>query len=76
MQRTGETKIETDLVRLRIQQNSRPSIQFFGPADLIPEPFKRVTVLLDSEKAYTEWKATGKLPDGFVVDRGVHLRIS
>jgi len=75
MERAGLTKIETALVKARIQDNSRPTIQWFGPADAIPEPFKRVTVGLDGEKAYEIWKATRELPVGFLVERGRHLRV-
>ena len=75
MERAGRPKVETPLVKARIQANSRPSIQWFGPVDAIPEEFRRVTVSIDAQKAYETWKATGQLPDGFIVERGRHLRV-
>lgn len=74
LDRVEKPKVETPLVVVRIQKNSRPSIQW--PAtDPIPETYQRVTVSLDGQKAYTDWKA-GTLPEGFVVEQGRHLRIS
>lgn len=75
MEAAGRHKVETSRLRARIQQNSRPTIQWPGPIDVLPEAFKRTTVMLDGTKSYEAWKA-GELPEGFVVDRGRHLRIS
>jgi len=74
LDRVEKPKVETPLVVVRIQQNSRPAIQW--PDTLpIPEGYQRVTVSLDGQKAYSDWKA-GTLPSGFVVEQGRHLRIS
>src|SRR3990167_7539523 len=74
LDRLEQPKVETPLVVVRIQQNSRPAIQW--PDTLpIPEGYQRVTVSLDGQKAYSDWKA-GVLPAGFQVEQGRHLRIS
>ena len=74
LDRVEKPKVETPLIVVRIQKNSRPSIQW--PDTLpIPEGYQRVTVSLDGQKAYSDWKA-GTLPSGFVVEQGRHLRIS
>jgi len=74
LDRVEKPKVETPLVVVRIQKNSRPSIQW--PDTLpIPEGYQRVTVSLDGQKAYADFKA-GTLPMGFIVDHGRHLRIS
>ena len=74
LDRVEKPKVETPLIVVRIQRNSRPSIQW--PETLpIPETYQRVTVSLDGQKAFTDWKA-GALPSGFVVEQGRHLRIS
>jgi len=73
--RAGVQKIETDRVRVRIQRNSRPSIQWMGEEDAIPEAFRRVKISADTQAAYHEIKSGGELPDGFAVEWGDHLRI-
>ena len=74
MDRLEKPKVETPLVKVRIQQNSRPAIAW--PEHLpIPEAYQRVTVSLDGQKAYQDWKA-GDLPADFIVQQGKHLRIS
>lgn len=75
MERTGETKIETDRIRLRVQQNSRPSIHWTAEPELIPDPYRKTVYALDGEKVYQAWKAGTPLP-GFTVERGSHLRIA
>ena len=76
LQRVNQTKVVTPLAVVRIQKNSRPSIQWFGPPQLIPEPYRRVTITVDGTAAYEGWKRDGMLPDGFVIETGEHLRIS
>ena len=73
LQRVNQTKVVTPLAVVRIQKNSRPSIQW-PEGGLIPEAFQRVTVTLDGAKAYDAFKA-GTLPKGFEVEHGSHLRI-
>ena len=74
LDRVEKPKVETPLVVVRIQKNSRPSIQW-PDTQAIPEAYQRVTVSLDGQKVYQDWKA-GTLPSGFVVEQGRHLRIS
>ena len=77
MERVGRDRIETLRVKARIQQNSRPSIQWTGRLEDIPAPFKRVKIELDGNTAYTWWKSDEvELPHRFKVERGTHLRLS
>lgn len=76
MEAAGRDKVETSRLRARIQKNTRPTIQWVGPPDAIPEAFKRVSIATDGTKLYETWKAGTPLPDGFVVELGRHLRIS
>lgn len=75
MERMGETKIETPLIKLRIQKNGgRQAIRWTGAE--IPAEFQVVTVTLDSEKVHATHAAGTPLPDGFEVEpRGTHLRL-
>ena len=73
--RVGRDRIETLRVKARIQNNSRPSIRWLGDIHKCPIELCRVTVELDGTKAYTSWKEE-KLPEGFEVNRGTHLRLS
>ena len=75
MQRMELKDVVTPLIKLRIQVNSRPSIHW-PEGQEIPEAYRRVTVSLDGQAAYEAWKANGTLPEGFVVERGSHLRLS
>ncbi len=77
MERVGRDRIETLRVKARIQQNSRPSIYWTGPVENIPPPFKRIKTELDGTKVYAAWKSdpNSVVADGFVVDRGTHLRL-
>jgi len=70
----GLRKYETDLFRVRIRVNSRPTIRWTNDLDALPVAFRRVSVALDGEAAYQAWKETG-LPSGFEVALGSHLRI-
>lgn len=69
-------KIETDHVRARIQKNGRPSIAWPDLPEKAPERFQKHTITIDGEFAYQQWKENGKLPKGFDVNLGTHLRIS
>jgi hypothetical protein len=74
LDRVEKPKVETPLVVVRIQKNSRPAIRW--PDTLpIPKDYQRVTVSLDGQKAYQDFKA-GALPKGFIVEQGRNLRIS
>lgn len=75
MEKLGVQKIPGLLVSLRIQKNSRPSI-FVEEGKTIPEEYQRIKVELDGQKAYTDWKEIGTLPDSIMVKEGRHLRIT
>ena len=75
MERIGTKMVETPTIKLRIQQNSRPSIAWTvdGPP---PEGYQRVTVTPDLTQAYETYKAGEPLPAGFAVTHNTHLRIT
>lgn len=75
LEKVGRDRIETPTAKVRIQRNSRPSIRWMRETYLLPEPLARIKVEVDSTKAYEMYKAEGKLPDGFEVATGSHLRI-
>ena len=75
LERSGLDKVETPTVTVGIYNNTRPSISWTGDEGEIPESFKRVKVELDGTAAYEYWKKHKKLPTGFTVDLGTHLRI-
>lgn len=76
MQVAGRDAVETSRLRARVQENSRPSIQWTGAPEKAPARFRRVVFTVDGTKAYEEWKTKQKLPAGFVIERGRHLRVS
>lgn len=71
----GLQKYETDLFKVRIQTNSRPSIAWTGKVEEIPFEFQRVKTELNGTAVYEAWKAKQALPKGFAVTEGNHLRI-
>lgn len=75
MEKTGRHRVETPKARIRIQDNSRPSIRWTGSLDALPEGFRKVTVAPDTALAYEAWQDMGEAPEGFVVEQGRHLRI-
>jgi len=75
MERLGKTRVQTQHFTPAIQKNSSSSIRWTGDPEEIPEAFKRVEVTVDGPAAHAYYKAHGKLPDGFVVERGTHLRV-
>lgn len=75
MQKLEINKLETDRITLSETNNSRPAIRWVLGQDTIPEEFKKVAISLDGQKAYKAWKANEKLPEGFIVERGTHVRI-
>jgi len=77
LQRIGKTKVETARARVRVQQNSRPSIRWMS-TDQPPAPYLKTQTVTttDTALAYEEWKAGNELPAGFVVEQGSHLRIT
>lgn len=76
LKHAGLTRYETDLFRVRVQENSTSSVTWTGPDDEIPEPYRRVKYELDAKAALAAWSENGTLPDGFVVQRGDHVRVS
>lgn len=76
LQRLGLERVETDLFRVRIQQNGRPSINYSGDPEALPPFMRRVKVEVNGDAAYELWKGGQELPPGFQVTRGSHLRIS
>lgn len=73
--RAGLERIETPVVKVRIQRASRPSIRLAG--DEIPEQFRRVRVEFDGQAAYEHLRPLlGKdAPDFGEVD-GLHFEYS
>lgn len=74
MTRRDLQQVETDRFRASICRNSRPSIRWTRDEDP-PEAYRRVRVELDGTAAYEAWRAGTPLPEGFVVELGLHLRV-
>ena len=74
-QKLGVDRVEGDRAKVRIQENSRPSITWMGAKDEIPAAYRRVSVSVDGRAAYEALKAGGELPEGFRVETGHHVRI-
>jgi hypothetical protein len=72
--RVGLKKLDTELFKLGVQANGRPSIRLAANAP-IPPAFKRVREEFDSQAAYEAWKRGETLPADVVVEHGSHLRI-
>ncbi len=68
-------KLESPLVKIRIQKNSRPSIMWQGTMEELPEQYKRVVTTVDGDKAYQDYRNGVELT-GFKVELGSHLRIA
>jgi hypothetical protein len=77
MAAAGVEKVETHLGTVSRCDNSRPAIRWDDSYGEIPSRFRKteIVVKLDSEAARREYDRTGKLPDGFIVELGEHLRI-
>lgn len=69
-------KLKTARVNIRRQKNSRPSIEWTGPADKAPAAYQKVEFSVDTQLAYEQWRAGEELPPGFTVALGEHIRIS
>ncbi len=82
LKRAGLPRVDTDVVKVRWQTNSRASVR---PVGEIPAAFRRVEVSFDGQAAYEYVKAMDCLPDkpgkvvledaGLVVELGEHVRI-
>jgi len=69
-------RVEGDLVKVRRQRNSRPSIRWLGAPEEIPEPYRRVRIDLDGDAAYSAWREDpDALPDGLDIELGEHIRV-
>lgn len=75
LQRTGRTSLKTSRTRVWMQKNGRPSIRYVGDISALPADYVRIKREVDTQFAYVEHKAGAKLPEGFVVTEGTHLRI-
>jgi hypothetical protein len=76
LEAAGIDRFDGRLARVSLCQNGRPSIRWAGPAESIPEPFRKTVVehRLDGSAAL-EAHRSGTLPDGFEVVLGKHVRI-
>ena len=68
-------RIETDLFKLTVCKNSRPTIRWEGPMDELPFEYQRIKVEVDLDRAAKDLKAGVWLPSQFNVVEGTHLRI-
>jgi len=75
METARRPKLNLPSFRVWTQRNSRPSIEWTRGTATLPPEFRRVDIVPDLDRAYNEWKAGQKLPDGFEVRVGSHLRI-
>lgn len=69
-------RVDAGTFKVSVCKNSRPSISWGRDFLELPAEFIRFTPSVDTQKAYEQWKAGEKLPDGFAVKQGHHLRIS
>lgn len=75
MERMGMAKHETDLFKVRVQA-SPPSCNYFGKPEDLPAELRVVKVEPNKKAALAIWReAPEKLPEGFQVTQGTHLRI-
>lgn len=72
---TGITKVETGLIRARIQK-SPPAAKCGVEPQALPEAYQRVTISFNAHAALDAWRAGQDLPAGVTVEQGVHLRLS
>lgn len=76
LKKAGKERVKTDLITVRRQKNSRPTIEWRGALEAIPEAWrKEPKIEPDGAALYDEWRSGGTLPDGFVATLGEHLRI-
>lgn len=75
MQRLNRTSVATNLCKVNVVPNSRPSIKWDGDPKKAPMAFQKFKVEIDGNYAYEQWKE-GRLPEGFIVEEGSHVRIS
>ena len=78
MQSLGQTRVDANIVKVRIQRNSQPTVVVESMPSDLPEWAKRVKVIVEPDaKALAEAASKGEpLPDGVTVYTGSHVRIS
>jgi hypothetical protein len=59
----------------RIQANSQSSITWTKPVEELPDEYQRVTIVPNLRRAQDALDAGEVLPEGFVVEKGSHLRL-
>lgn len=75
LKRLGVEKYPLHRGKLWRQPNSSASISWPGDPETAPKAYQRWTCSLNGEKAQEDQRA-GKLPKGFEVERGSHVRLS
>lgn len=75
LRKAGIDRVEGALVKIRIQQNSQPSVIYDGDPNDLPPQYQRVTVVPDVAALKADHDAGAELPDGVFVAFGSHLRI-
>ena len=77
MSRAGMPVLEGDLIKVRVQKNSRPSVTWLLDPYAIPDDFRReVPPAYDADVVLEFWKKHGEAPEGFAVEQGYHLRMT
>ncbi len=76
MMASGDKKIEAGTFKIRIQNNSVPSVSVLCDPEQLPEWARRIKVEADKKEIGDRWKADGTLPPGVTAEVGTHLRIS
>lgn len=71
----GLDSIDAGLWKLRICKNPRPSFTWDG-TNPPPAEYQRVSVEVDKDKLYQDWKAGKELPSQVTVTQGTNLRIT
>lgn len=75
LEAAGIPKVVGTLATARIQANPE-SIRWTDLPGAAPEKYQRISVSVDIAAVKADWKRTGELPAGFVIEKGSHLRIS
>ena len=77
METNNRPRIDTARFSIRIQKNSRPSIEVLEQM-MVPREYIKVVVTesVDKDKVLEHVKQTGEIPPGIEVVHGTHLRVS
>lgn len=77
LRETDTQKVEGEIIKVRRQKNSRPSIRYEGNLSDLPESLVRTIRSFHGDAAYEAWKADpNSLPESVMVERGEHVRIT